>query len=143
MRDNLGMAEGGGKLSIVIASDDWFWRSVVALATHRCNRFGDVRAVDDGYTALAETWQMVDDGAPPDVYILDCRGPDPSMARLLLELRADEITRSAYVAVIGADDQQFQGADHVDSSYTDADDWNACLERIADLAQSAKHSPRP
>jgi len=133
------MAEAG-QLSLVIASDDWFWRSVVSLAAHRCNRFHTVIGVEDGYMALAHLWQCVEDRAVPEVFILDARGVDPSLARFVTEARADDATREVFIAAIGDQSQTLLAVDHVGGSCADPDEMIAVLERIANAAVATRSS---
>jgi hypothetical protein len=137
--DNHRMTEAG-QLSLVIASGDWFWRSVVSLAAHRCNRFNDVIGTEDGYMALAQIWERVAHGTTPDVCIVDARGDDPSLERLVTEIRADDVIRHMFIAAIGDESHAFIAADHISGSCVDPDELILRLERIANAAQALRQS---
>jgi hypothetical protein len=131
------------QLSLVIVSDDWFWRSIVSLAGHRCNRFHDIVATEDGYMALAHIWQRVEDGTVPDICIMDARADDPSLGRLVTELRADDATRHMFVAAIGDGNPGLLAVDNVSASTVDPDEMIALLERLVNAAQALRQSHRP
>jgi hypothetical protein len=90
--------------SIVIVSEDWFARSLLKGAAEEAETFGRIILADDGYTALAETWQAVEDGCVPEIFLIDQSAADASADRLVAELRADDITRRAYIAVLAPGD---------------------------------------
>lgn len=85
----------------IMVSGDWFARSVMRSAGEESAMFSQVIEADDGYTALAETWQCVEDGHAPDVIVIDLQSVGASAARLVTELRAAPETQRAFVAVVG------------------------------------------
>lgn len=130
------------QLTLVIVSDDWFWRSIVSLAGHRCNRFRDIVGTEDGYMALAHIWQRVEDGTVPDLCIMDARADDPSLARLLTEVRADDATRPMYLAAVGDGTPGLLAVDYRSHATVDPDDLVAILERIVEAAHAVRQSHR-
>src|SRR4051812_14363864 len=98
--DKRGVMNPTHPLSLVIASDDWFARQLFADAAQESGAFSQVIAVDDGYSALAETWENVEHGSVPDVYLVDLRSVGLSGQRLITEVRADPLTQHAFIAVL-------------------------------------------
>src|SRR5688572_12452159 len=94
------MTRNGSELFLVVVSEDWFARSVLESLASETGAFAKIIAVDDGYSALAETWQGVVDGMAPNVFLVDLHSVGPSSARLIAELRADVTTSHSYVAVL-------------------------------------------
>lgn len=90
----------GSDLFLVIVSEDWFARSVLESLAAESGEFAKIIAVDDGYSALAETWQGVEDGHVPNVFLVDLHSVGPSSSRLVAELRADPVTSSVYIGVL-------------------------------------------
>ncbi len=91
----------GLRLTGIMVSGDWFARSLMRGAGEESGMFSRVIDADDGYTALAETWQCVDDGHAPDVIVIDLQAVGASAARLVTELRASSETQRTFVAVVG------------------------------------------
>lgn len=94
------MDNRGTALSLLIVSDDWFARQLLGNIAKASGHFNDVIAVDDGYSALAETWEGVAQGAPPNVFLIDSFSTDASAGRLVTELRSDDATRDSCIAVL-------------------------------------------
>jgi CheY-like chemotaxis protein len=93
------------RLALVVVSEDWFARSLLRAAAEESGRFGPIVDADDGYTALAETWEGVAIGRVPDVVLVDGASAGPSLRRLIAELRASRETHRIFVAVIGSADE--------------------------------------
>src|SRR5205085_6294250 len=92
-------------LSLMIVSEDWFTRSLLKSAAEELDVFQRVVSVDDGYTALAETWDGVaDGGAIPEIFLIDQYAMDASGERLVTELRADPATRHVFIAALTPSD---------------------------------------
>jgi CheY-like chemotaxis protein len=89
------------RLTAIVVSADWFSRTLLRSAAVETGVFRHVVEADDGYTALAETWQCVEDGAAPDVIVIDMQAADVSAARLVMELRAAPETRGTLVGLVG------------------------------------------
>ncbi len=85
----------------IMVSGDWFGRSLMSAAGEESAMFSTVIEADDGYTALAETWQCVEDGHAPDVIVIDLHAVGASAGRLVTELRASSETQHTFVAVVG------------------------------------------
>lgn len=103
------MSPPGTDLILVVVSEDWFARSVLESVAAENGAFARIIAVDDGYSALAETWQGVVDGAMPNVFLIDQHSVGPSAGRLITELRSDPTTLHAYVAVLTPDEPLAKG----------------------------------
>ncbi len=131
-------------LSLMIVCDDWFARSLIASVAEESGRFSRVATVDDGYSALAETWQGVEDGAAPNVFIVDTGSVGPSAERLVLELRNDAATENAYVALLtGEDAAPFSRADFSASVRLDVEELSELVEAIANAAAVTAQLGRP
>ena len=103
------MATLGTTLRLVLVSEDWFARSLMEFAARESGFFEEIISVDDGYSALAETWEAVASAEVPNVYLIDKHSVGPSAERLVAELRADPITRDVYVAVLTPDEPVAKG----------------------------------
>ena len=91
-------------LILVVVSEDWFARCLLESLAAETGAFAKIITVDDGYSALAETWQGVLDGAAPNVFLIDQHSVGPSGYRLVTELRMDPATANAFIAVLTADE---------------------------------------
>lgn len=103
------MIRNGSELFLVVVSEDWFARAILENLAGESGMFEKVLGVDDGYSALAETWQGVEDGWAPNVFLVDLHSVGPSSARLIAELRADPVTSDVYVAVLTPDEPLAKG----------------------------------
>lgn len=131
-------------LSLMIVCDDWFARSLLASVSEESTRFQRVTTADDGYSALAETWQGVEDGMPPNVFLIDAASVGPSADRLVLELRNDPATEHAYVVVLtGEEPVSIPRADYSTSCRLDVGEMTELLESIANAAAISAQWDRP
>jgi hypothetical protein len=122
---------------LLIVSDDWFARAVIALAAEHTERFSRVITADDGYTALAHTWQIVEEGGPLPVYVIDRRSVGVSASRLIIELRNDETTQHAFIAVVAPGESVVMpGMDFATDAALTNEGMIGALHEIAILAQA-------
>jgi CheY-like chemotaxis protein len=98
------MHSSAPQLSVIIASEDWFARAMLGSLAEETGLFAKVTTVDDGYSALAETWEEISQGGCPNVFIVDAHSVGPSFGRMVTELRADPATRHVYIAVLTPDE---------------------------------------
>lgn len=120
------------RLSIAIVSEDWLGRSLFAEAASATLRFSRIIQADDGYTALAEIWQAVDEHTRPDIVLIDQNACDLSIGRLITEIRAAPRTQGIFIAAV-ADDVPPQpfGLDFVAVSGPLQPDLSEVILRIA------------
>ncbi len=104
MNGNTDKARTNERLTALVVSADWFSRTLLRSAATETGVFHTVVEADDGYTALAESWQCVEDGIPPDVVVIDMQAADASAARLVMEIRAAPELRTAVVGLVGMPD---------------------------------------
>lgn len=90
-------------LSLLIVSEDWLGRSLFTDAAATTGQFSRIMLADDGYTALAEIWQAVEDAARPNIVLIDHNACDLSVERLVTEIRSDPRTRSIFIAAVADD----------------------------------------
>jgi hypothetical protein len=91
----------GTSLTLIIVSEDWFARAILASTALEAGLFSEVVAVDDGYSALVQTWEGVAEHRPPHAFLVDGDSVGASANALIRELRSDPRTSGACVAVIG------------------------------------------
>ena len=132
------MATPTPALTLVVVSEDWFARCLLESLAAETGAFHRVIAVDDGYSALAETWQGVLDGTIPNVFLIDQHSVGPSGHRLVTELRMDPITTHAYIAVLTADEPlPRNGVDFVSPCTPTQPELPELIELLAARARAA------
>lgn len=137
------MIRTGSELFLVVVSEDWFARSVLESMASETGRFTKILAVDDGYSALAETWQGVEDGMAPNVFLIDLHSVGPSSARLVAELRADPTTSHVYVAVLTPEDPVAKGGiDFASPTLPSSPDMSDVLTIVANRAKVSLQAGR-
>ena len=135
-------ARGLGMTGIMV-SGDWFARSVLRSASEESTMFSQVIEADDGYTALAETWQCVEDGHAPDVVVIDLQSVGASAARLVTELRAAPETQRTFVAVIGMPESESPvTVRHVDFCTSHSVLSSELADTILEIAMRAVATPQ-
>jgi hypothetical protein len=95
---------GHERLGLVVVSEDWFARSLMRSAAEESARFCPIIDADDGYTALAETWESVAVGRPLSVILIDGSNAGPSVSRLIAEVRSATETQRIFIAIVGQGD---------------------------------------
>lgn len=133
----------GTGLILVVVSEDWFARSLLENLAAENGSFAKIIAVDDGYSALAETWQGVVDGAMPNVFLIDQHSVGPSAGRLITELRSDPTTLHAFIAVLTPDEPVARGGIDLASACTPSQPETAdVIEMIAARARLSLQAGR-
>jgi CheY-like chemotaxis protein len=94
------MIPNAERLRIIIVSEDWFARSLLESTLRESGMFSRIIAVDDGYTAIAEAWQGVEDGSVPDIILADGALTVMSPAELIRSLRENPETERIFFAVL-------------------------------------------
>lgn len=94
------MIPNAEKLRIIIVSEDWFARSLLESTLRESGMFSHVIAAEDGYTAVAEMWQCIEDGAAPDIILADGALAILSPAQLIRSVRENPETEGIFVAVL-------------------------------------------
>jgi hypothetical protein len=131
----------GGQLRIIVVSEESFARAMLTLAARDSGQYRTVVGADDGYTALAEAWTAVMEDQPPHVFFLDIRKCDPSIGRLLLELRSDPVTRGAFVVGLTHDPAlNPPGLDLITRCSMLHDELLSTFQLVANLARSTDRS---
>lgn len=94
------MIPNAERLRIIIVSEDWFARSLLESTARETGVFSRVLAVEDGYMALAEMWQWVEDGASPDIILADGALTVMSATQLVRGVRENPETEGIFCGVL-------------------------------------------
>lgn len=116
------------QLELLIVSEDWFARSLFKTAAQETGLFASIKTAEDGYTALAEVWQSIQDGAAPNAVLIYSELVGMSGPELARRLHEDEDTRKIFIAFCGSSGEPPPVTD-------DADFSTSCDAAISDLTE--------
>ncbi len=129
------------KLKIVMVSEDWFARSMLASTALDSGLFSRVISTDDGYAAIAETWQCIEDGAAPDIMLADDSLGVMSAEQLCRTLRENRETEGVFVAVLtegsmmaDAEVPRVEGADYATARSAGTMDLATLVQEVTSRA---------
>lgn len=138
------MIPNAERLRIIVVSEDWFARSLLESAIRESGTFSRVAAVEDGYTAVAEVWQWVEDGAIPDVVLADGALSVMSAQQLLRSLRENPETEGIFFGVLTEASTELEpepvaveGADFLSPCSAGCTDLSELIEELASRAANS------
>lgn len=126
------MIPNAERLRIIVVSEDWFARSLLESTLRETGMFSQIIATDDGYNALAEMWQCVEDAAPPDIILADGALSVMSTAQLIRSVRENPETEGIFFGVLT---ESAAEADQEPPSIEGADFSSPCSAGCSDLTE--------
>lgn len=140
------MIPNAERLRIIIVSEDWFARSLLESTLRESGMFSHVIAAEDGYTAIAEMWQCVEDGSTPDIILADGALAILSTAQLVRSVRENPETEGIFLAVLTEfstePDQETPTVEGADFSSPCSAGCTDLTEMVQELAFRAANSVR-